>query len=81
MTSTNLDVPNRRDMTSVLGFGGKATPGFGVVAAALLTVNVAFDLGLFHPVRATNGGAPPMGNSCQVTIREQKEPASPALPF
>ena len=81
MTCTNLDVQNRRDMTTVLGFGGKVTPGFGVAAAAMLTVNVAFAFGLFPPASATNSGATPMGNSCQVNVQMRKEPAAPAIPF
>lgn len=60
MTCTNANVQNPSHMLSVGCSGGKATPGFGVVAAAILTLTVAFDLGLTEPPRATNGGATPL---------------------
>lgn len=80
MTSTNADVRNRSHMLSVGLFGGKVTPGFGVAAAAILTLTVAFDLGLSAPPRATNGGATPVSTVRSCTIEERTVPAPPAIP-
>jgi hypothetical protein len=63
MTSENADVPKRSYTLSGGVSGGKATPGFGVVAAAILTVSVALGVGLPEPAAEPSRGATPVSGS------------------
>lgn len=81
MTCTNAMPLERHDMPKVLGFGGKATPGFGVGAAAILTLTVGLLSGHLDPSPLPQRLTTPLpASSCTVNL-EQAEPASPAIPF